>query len=389
MFDAIQISPDVYWVGVIDWNERIFDGHAIDRGTTYNAYLILDEHVTLIDTCKPTHFNEMRERIQSVIDPSKIEYIVSNHGEMDHSGSIPSIMKLAPNATIASSKPKGVQTLQAFYGDAYEYLPVASGDTLCIGKRTLTFTATPMVHWPDNMVTYSDVDRILFSNDAFGQHIATMDRFDDETDLAQVMDEAKRYYANIVMPFSKNVQKVMPTVKSLDIAQIAPSHGVIWRSNVATIVDAYSEWCLQEPKQEAVVIYDSMYGTTEKMAQCIAQTLAQEGYDTTLMNLEVNDVSRAITAIMDAKIVAVGSPTLNQGMMPTVAAFLESLKGLTPHGRSGLAFGSYGWIKNGQQEIAEMLEKAHYQMLAEPISHLWTIDEEGLAALSEQIKHLV
>ncbi|MEI3230495.1 MAG: FprA family A-type flavoprotein [Gordonibacter pamelaeae] len=231
MLHAVEVKPDVYWVGGVDWNERNFHGYTTDRGSTYNAYLIMDEQPTLIDTCKPAFADELVERVREVVDPARIEHIVANHVEQDHSGALPALCALAPNARIYASAPHGVSGLAAHYGDR-GYVPVKTGDTLAIGKRTLTFTQTVMVHWPDNMVAYSDADRILFSNDAFGQHYASSKRFDDEVGLPEVLAQAKKYYANIVMPYSRHVQRALGALGGLDIDMIAPSHGVVWRSHV-------------------------------------------------------------------------------------------------------------------------------------------------------------
>lgn len=389
MLRAIEIKPDVYWVGGIDWNERNFHGYTTDRGSTYNAYLILDEHVTLIDTCKPEFAGELIERITDIIDPARIEYVVSNHVEQDHSGAIPAIMERAPHAKIVTSSPHGRKGLTAHYGDAYEYVPVKSGDTLCIGTRTLTFVHTLMVHWPDNMVTYSAHDRILFSNDAFGQHFASSKHFDDEVGLPEVLAQAKKYYANIVMPYSRHVVRALGTLAGVDFDMIAPSHGVIWRSHVPEILAEYTQWSALEPEDYAIVVYDSMWHTTEAMAHQIVEAFIEEGVPARLFDLKANHISDIMTEVLSAKYVAVGSPTLNNGMMPTVAAFLCYLKGLSPKGgwpgRAGLAFGSYGWGQNGPAEVAEALEKCGFAQPFGTLAHQWTEDEDGLAELHEAV----
>lgn len=389
MLRALEIKPDVYWVGGIDWNERNFHGYTTDRGSTYNAYLILDEHVTLIDTCKPDFADELIERISDIIDPSKIEYVVSNHVEQDHSGAIPAIMKYAPHAKIITSNPHGLRGLQAHYGTDYDYVPVKTGDTLCIGKRTLSFTATLMVHWPDNMVTYSEYDKILFSNDAFGQHFASSKHFDDEVGLPEVLAQAKKYYANIVMPYSRHVVRALGALAGADFDMIAPSHGVIWRSHVPEILDTYARWSSLEPEDYAIVVYDSMWHTTEAMAHQIVEAFIEQGTPARLFDLKANHISDIMTEVLSAKYVAVGSPTLNNGMMPTVAAFLCYLKGLSPKdgwaGRVGIPFGSYGWGQNGPSEVAEALEKCGFDLAFGTLAHQWTEDEEGLAQLHEAV----
>ncbi len=216
MLKAVEIKPDVFWVGGIDWNERNFHGYTTERGSTYNAYLIMDEKITLIDTCKRPFVDELIERIGTIVDPAKIDYIVSNHVEMDHSGGLPALAEIAPNATIVTGAPKGVAGLTAHYGEGLNLMGVKTGDTLDIGRRTLTFVQTPMVHWPDSMVTYDEYDQILFSNDSFGQHYASSKRFDDEVGLPEVLVQAKKYYANIVMPYGKNVEAALKALSGLD-----------------------------------------------------------------------------------------------------------------------------------------------------------------------------
>ncbi|MDM8288875.1 FprA family A-type flavoprotein [Slackia piriformis] len=385
MLRATEIKPDVYWVGGIDWTERNFHGYTTDRGSTYNAYLILDEKITLIDTCKPPFADELLERIADVIDPAKIDYVISNHVEQDHSGAIPAIMAAAPNAKIVTSDPHGLKGLKAHYGEAYEYIPVKTGDTLNIGKRTLTFAATMMVHWPDNMVTYSAFDKILFSNDAFGQHYASSKRFDDEVGLPEVLDQAKKYYANIVMPYSRHVVKALGALGGLDFDMIAPSHGIIWRSHVADILDIYQKWSSLVPDEYAIVVYDSMWHTTEAMAQQILEAFIEAGIPARLFDLKVDHISDIMTEVLSARYIAVGSPTLNNGMMPTVASFLWYLKGLSPKDRIGIPFGSYGWGQNGPQEVAEVLEKCGFTQDFGILTHQWTEDEDSLSELHRAV----
>ena len=385
MLRATEIKPDVYWVGGIDWTERNFHGYTTDRGSTYNAYLILDEHVTLIDTCKPQFADELLERISDVIDPARIDYVISNHVEQDHSGAIPAIMAAAPNAKIVTSDPHGLKGLQAHYGTEYEYIPVKTGDTLCIGTRTLAFTSTVMVHWPDNMVTYDAHDKILFCNDAFGQHFASSKRFADEVGLPGVRAQAKKYYANIVMPYSRHVTRALGVLGGLDFDMIAPSHGVIWRSHVAEILETYGKWSSLQPDEYAIVVYDSMWHTTEVMAQQILEAFIEAGIPARLFDLKVDHISDIMTEVLSARYIAVGSPTLNNGMMPTVASFLWYLKGLSPKGRIGIPFGSYGWGQNGPQEVAELLEKCGFTQDFGMLTHQWTEDEDSLEELHQAV----
>ena len=389
MLNAIEISPDVWWVGGIDWNERLFHGYTTERGITYNAYLIMDEKVTLIDCAKRTFADEFIQRISQVVDPSKIDVVITNHVEMDHSGSLPVIHELAPNAQIYASAPAGVAEIKAHYG--IDVLGVKTGDTLNIGKRTLHFVQTPMVHWPDNMVTYSDADQILYSNDAFGQHFATTKRFDDENDLCETMKQAKKYYANIVQPYAAQAHKALEAVKALDLKMIAPSHGVIWRSHVADILEKYEAWTTNQVVDKAVVVFDSMWHSTELMAREITDAFIAEGISAQLIDLKATHNSDIILYMMDAKYLAVGSSTLNSNMLPTVAAFLTYMRGLSPRNqhRVGLAFGSYGWAPLGPKQVYAELEKDKFQLPVPVITQQWIPTEEKLTELQAAVRKMI
>lgn len=389
MLNAIEISPKVWWVGGIDWNERLFHGYTTEAGITYNAYLIMDEKITLIDTCKATFSNELVQRISQVVDPAKIDVVITNHVEMDHSGSLPVIHKIAPNAQIYASAGAGVNEVKAHFG--IEATPVKSGDTLNIGERTLTFVTTPMVHWPDNMVTYSDVDQILFSNDAFGQHYATTKRFDDENDLCEIMKQAKKYYANIVWPYGMQAHKALEAVKGLELKMIAPSHGCIWRSHIDKILEKYEAWTTYQTEEKAVVVFDSMWHSTEMMAREICDSFIAEGISAKLIDVKASHISDIMTDLCDARYVAVGSPTLNSNMLPTVASFLTYMRGLSPKNdqRIGLAFGSYGWAPLGPKQVYEELEKAKFNLPVPVITQQWIPNEENLAELQATVKKII
>lgn len=389
MLNAIEISPKVWWVGGIDWNERLFHGYTTERGITYNAYLIMDEKVTLIDTCKATFSDELVQRILQVVDPAKIDVVITNHVEMDHSGSLPVIHRIAPNATIYASAGAGVNEVRAHFG--IEATPVKSGDTLCIGERTLTFVTTPMVHWPDNMVTYSDVDQILFSNDAFGQHFATTKRFDDENDLCEIFKQAKKYYANIVWPYGMQAHKALEAVKGLDLKMIAPSHGCIWRSHIDEILEKYEAWTTYQTEEKAVVVFDSMWHSTESMAREICDAFIAEGVSAQLVDVKTTHISDIMLYMCDAKYVAVGSPTLNSNMLPTIASFLTYMRGLSPKNeqRIGLAFGSYGWAPLGPKQVYAELENAKFQLPVPVVAQQWIPSEENLAELQDTVRKMI
>lgn len=389
MLNAIEISPKVWWVGGIDWNERLFHGYTTERGITYNAYLIMDEKITLIDTCKATFADELVQRISQVVDPAKIDVVITNHVEMDHSGSLPVIHKIAPNAEIYASAGAGVNELRAHFG--IEATPVKTGDTLCIGERTLSFVTTPMVHWPDNMVTYSDVDKILFSNDAFGQHFATTKRFDDENDMCEVMKQAKKYYANIVWPYGMQAGRALAAVKGLELKMIAPSHGCIWRSHIDEIIAKYEEWTTYQTQEKAVVVFDSMWHSTESMAREICDAFIAEGISAQLIDVKSTHISDIMLYMCDAKYVAVGSPTLNSNMLPTVASFLTYMRGLSPKNeqRIGLAFGSYGWAPLGSKQVYAELENAKFQLPVPVVAQQWVPSEENLAELQGTVRKMI
>ncbi|HBN07007.1 MAG TPA: MBL fold metallo-hydrolase, partial [Bacteroidales bacterium] len=275
---AIEVKKDIYWVGAIDWKLRNFHGYLTQRGSTYNAYLIVDEKITLIDTVKGYLTKELIERIADIIDPKKIDYVVSNHVEMDHSGAMPEVMEMLPNATVITSV-AGEKEHRLHFKKDWKFQTVKSGDTLNIGKRNLHFVMTPMVHWPDNMVTYCPEEKILFSNDAFGQHIASSERFDDEYPVETILEEAKKYYANIVLPYSSQVVGVMQIVRSLDLDIICPSHGIVWRKNIPLILESYEKWGSNKTDKKAVIVYDSMWNSTEMIAKMVKEAFEEKKYN--------------------------------------------------------------------------------------------------------------
>ncbi len=382
--DAVLIKENVYWVGVIDWNLRDFHGYSTSLGGTYNAYLIIDEKITLIDNVYAPFAGEMIARIKSVIDPSKIDIIISNHSEPDHSGSILTMLKYAPNAKIYASGPAGVRSMVGTYHDI-EVLPVKTDEIINIGKRDLKFIQTPLVHWPDNMVTYSAYDKILFSNDMLGQHIASFERFDDEYDLDVLLDELKKYYANIVLPYGAQTQKALAAVKKLDIELIATSHGAIWRSHIKEALDLYEKMSTYQKENKAVVVYDTMWGSTEKMALEIAETFEKSGIKTLVRHVRKTPLSDIISDLTDASYIAVGSPTLNNGLMPSMAAFLCYLKGLNPRNLNYLVFGSFGWGGQGVAFAVKELEEMGFKKIIDPIRIQYSPSREQMSTMIKGI----
>ena len=384
---AIEIKPGIWWVGAIDWSMRSFHGYSTSRGSSYNAYLILDEKITLIDTVKEPFAQEMLDRIAAVIDPAKIDYIISNHVEPDHSGSLPILLQRCPNAKVFTSLPNGQKGLTARYGDL-PYEGVKTGTALSLGKRTLQFVATPMLHWPDSMVTYCPEEKILFSNDAFGHHLAANQRFDDENDLALLMQEAKKYYANILMLYGKQAQTALKALAALPIDIIAVGHGVLWRSHIPEILAAYQQWSTDTLEDRAVVVFDSMWHSTESMALTIADAFSEKGLPVGYYDLRANHISDIVTDILTSKYLAVGSPTLNNQMMPSVAAFLCYLKGLAPKGRQAFAFGSYGWGGQSIAQVEDELKAAGCEICLEKLRIANVPTAAQLADIREKIKAL-
>ena len=381
-FNAAKIADGVYWVGCIDWNIRNFHGYLTPRGTTYNAYLVVDEKIALIDTAKNPFSEELLARVSSVIDPASLDFIVANHVEMDHSGSLTAVKKAAPNAALVADK-RAAQDINRHFKQAWEFKTVKTGDVLNLGKRNLTFVEVPMVHWPDSMVTFCPEEKLLFSNDAFGQHIASTERFDDQFPPDEVTLEAKKYYANIVMPFAVPVCKALEAVSKLDVRTIAPSHGVIWRTRVSEIVSRYRDWSANKTTVKAVLVYDTMWNSTEMMAKALAEGISKDGAKCLLFNLRTSDISAIMQEILDASHIIVGSPTLNNGMLPTVNGFLTYLKGLKPKGRKGFAFGSFGWSGGGAKAVESELAACGVELINPAIEFKYVPDNEELAKCFE------
>lgn len=363
---AIQISDNIFWTGAVDWSMRNFHGYDTARGTSYNAYLILDDKITLIDTAKITFADELLARISSVVEPAQIDVIVSSHVEPDHSGALREVATLAPDAEIITTNPNGLKGLTARYGKL-NYRPVKAGDAISIGKRTLKFVPTPMLHWPDSMVTYCPEEKILFSNDAFGEHLATSMRFDDENDLNVILHEAKKYYANILMPFGKQAQTALNALGGLEMRMIATGHGVIWRKHIAKILSLYKRWSAGEVEERAVVVFDSMWHSTEILAQTITEAFAKRGIPAAYYDVKATPLSDIVTDVFTSKYLAVGSPTINNQMMPTIAAFLCYLKGLRPVNHKAFAFGSYGWGGQSIGYVEDELKAAGCEILLDKI----------------------
>jgi flavorubredoxin len=358
----VEVIDGVYWVGAIDWNIRDFHGYSTKRGTTYNAYLIHDEKTALVDTVKYDFSNELIGRISEIAPLGKIDYVIINHVEMDHSSSLLKIAKKAENATILATQ-RGKEGLFKHYGEALAVKTVKTGDELKLGKRTLRFIEAPMLHWPDSMFTYIVEDGILLPNDAFGQHLASSQRFDDEVNEEILMDEATKYYANILMPFGSLIIRKIQELKQMGLSLnvIAPSHGVIWRSNPSRIVEAYLKWSRGIHKDKVVIVYDTMWGSTDKIARKIAQGIMKNEIAVKFYKLRASDLTEIVAEILDAKAVIVGSPTLNNTMLPSVSAFLTYITGLKPKGKLWAFFGSYGWAGGAIKKMTKIVKEAGFE----------------------------
>ena len=380
----IEIAKGIYDVGVTDWNIRDFHGYSTLQGTSYNAFLIVDEKIVLIDAVKKEFFNEFMENISQIVDPKRIDYVISNHTEMDHSGSLPLVMhRIGEEKPVYCSK-MGYKNLTLHFQKKLNYHAVETGGELSLGKRTLTFLETRMLHWPDSMFTYLKEDKILFSSDAFGQHYAGYEKFDDQVGDS-IMPHAKKYFANILLLYTKQILKLVKQVTELGLEfnMICPDHGIIWRKDPGKIINAYVEWSKQEPEKKAVVVYDTMWHSTEVMAEKIADGIAEEGVEVRPMCLRSCHRSDVMTEVMDARAVIVGSPTINNQMFPTVSDFLTYMKGLKPQNKIAAAFGSYGWSGESVKLIKKELEEMKFDIIDPGIRIQYVPDKDGKDACFE------
>lgn len=366
----VQVKEGIHWVGAVDWSIRNFHGYITHRGSSYNSYLVIDEKVALIDFVKAPFAEEQVARISEVIDPKKVDYIVANHAEPDHSGSIRRIIEACPNAEVIATE-RCINTLLKYYGGDLKITPIEKKPTLKLGKKSLTFVPVPMAHWPDSMVSYMPEEKLLFSNDAFGQHIASSGRFDDEVDEAELMQEALTYYANILMPLWRSISKALKSLEGVQLEMIAPSHGVIWRSDPDRIIRYYQRWVAGETKKKAVVVYDTMWGSTQVLARAIADGIASNGVNVKVHCLGASPNSDVIADILEAKAVVVGSPTINNHIFPTVASFLAYMRGLKPMNKIGAAFGSYGWAGGAKKVVEAEMQAAGIQMVDSEIDFVF------------------
>lgn len=368
------VKNNVSWVGKVDWELLKFHGddYSTHKGSTYNSYLIEEEKTVLIDTVWMPFSSEFVENLQKEIDLNKIDYIIINHGEVDHSGALPALMKLIPDKPIYCTA-NAVKSLKGQYHQDWDFHVVKTGDKLDIGDgKELIFVEMSMLHWPDSMATYLTKDNVLFSNDAFGQHYATEKLFNDLVDQCELFNECIKYYANIITPFSAILRKKLAEVLSLNlqIDIIATSHGVIWRDNPVQIVEKYLKWAEDYQENQISVIYDTMWNGTRELAERIAEGIGLADKDVTvkLFNLAKNDDNDVITEVFKSKTVVVGSPTVGNSILHSVAGFMHLMKGLKFKNKKAAAFGCYGWSGEGTKVISESMKNAGFEL----------IDEEGL-----------
>jgi len=379
MFKPVEIAPGIYSVGCRDWDIRDFHGYSTYEGTSYNAFLILDEKNVLIDTVKKEFSQELLDNISKIIDPADIDVVISNHTEMDHSGALTAVMKrIGKDKPILCSK-MGLKNLNSHYPGKLNLRAVENGEELDLGERTLAFMETKMLHWPDSMFTYVKEDKILFSSDAFGQHYAGDCAFDDEIG-DKVMDHAAKYYANILLNYSSRVQTLLKSVQEsgLEINMICPDHGVIFRDNPGAIIAKYDQWSKQECEKKAVVIFDTMWKSTATMAREVAKGIESRDVHVRLMNTRKCHRSDIMTEVLDAKALVVGSPTLNNGIFPVVADVMTYIKGLKPQNRMAAAFGSYGWSGESVKILNREFEAMKMDVVHEGLKVQYVPDEADL-----------
>ncbi len=382
------VKNNVSWVGKIDWELRKFHGdeYSTHKGSTYNSYLIQEEKNVLIDTVWMPYAGEFIENLSKEIELDKIDYIVANHGEVDHSGALPELMKLIPDTPIYCTQ-NAIKSLKGQYHQDWNFVPVKTGDKLPIGNdKELVFVEMRMLHWPDSMATYLTGDNILFSNDAFGQHYASEYLFNDLVDQCELEKEAMKYYANILTPFSQILKNKLKEVMALNlpIDIIATSHGVIWRDNPGQIIENYSKWCDNYQENQITILYDTMWNGTKKMAEAIVEGIKQEDkqVELKLFNISKSDKNDMITEIFKSKTVVMGSSTINNGILSSVAAILEEMKGLKFKNKKAAAFGCYGWSGESVKIITEDLKKCGFEIVDDGLKNLWNPDEE-------QTKHCI
>lgn len=381
---AIKMTDKVTWVGKIDWELRRFHGdeYSTHRGSSYNSYLIKDEKTVLIDTVWEPFAEEFVENLKKEIDLNKIDYIIAQHAEIDHSGALPLLMKEIPNVPIYCSA-NGAKILKAHFHEDWNFVEVKTGDELEIGENNkLIFVEARMLHWPDSMFSYMTGENILFSNDAFGQHYASELLYNDLVDQAELYQEAIKYYANILTPFSPLVTNKIKEVLgfNLPVDMIATSHGIIWRDNPAQIIEKYLEWADAYQENQITIVYDTMWNATRRMAEAIAEGIRSVDKDVNikLFNAAKSDKNDVITELFKSKGILFGSSTVNKSIMHATGGILDMIKGIGFKNKKGAAFGSYGWSGESVVILEERLKDAKIEIVQEGIKELWNPDGESI-----------
>ncbi len=383
----IEIKKNIYWVGIKDWELRKFHGDEFttELGSTYNSYLIKDQKTVLVDTAWDPFKEEYVAHLEKTVGLQNIDYIVINHSEVDHSGSLPLLMSKIPATTPIYCTQNGAKMLKKHYHQDWNFQVVKTGDTLATGEYELLFIEAPMLHWPDSMFTYVKGAATLLSNDGFGQHYATSAMFNDEVEPCELYEQALIYYANILTPFSRMARQKIDQFRSLNLPleMIAPSHGVIWRENPLQIVDKYYEWADDYQEDFVAIVYDTMWKGTKKMADAIASGLRKQGTDYKLLNSAKTDHTLIMAEIFKAKALLLGSPTVNNGILASVAAAMDRVKGLKFKNKTGAAFGTYGWSGESVKILTRLLEEAGIQVVHEGLRFQYNPTEEELRQCRE------
>ncbi len=376
---AVQVVEGIDWVGAIDWGLRDFHGYETARGSTYNSYLVRGEDKTaLVDAVKAPFVPELLSRVSSIMDPVDVDVIVVNHVEPDHGGGLPAVMEAMPNARVVASA-SGVRGV-AEYHDGLEIEAVGADDSIDLGGLTLRFLPMPMVHWPDSMFTYVDGTRTLLPNDAFGQHVASAERFADEVGVDFALEQLREYYANILMPLGKQVTKALEKLGKTgwEIEVVAPSHGLIWRGDaLPAALEAYGRWTAGETDERVTVVFSTMWGSTKTLAEAIGDGIAQAGLEVTVNDLAATPIARITDDLLQSRGLLLGSPTLHHGMLFRMAGYLQYLEGLKPTGRIAGVFGSYGWSSGACDQMTERLQTIGFEIPMEPFTQKYkpTVEE--------------
>jgi flavorubredoxin len=380
---SLKVKNNIYWVGKIDWELRKFHGdeYSTHRGSTYNSYLIKEDKVALVDTVWQPFSKEFVNNLAQTIDLNKIDYIIANHAEIDHSGALPELMRHIPDIPIYCTK-NGIKSLKGHYHQDWNFNVVKTGDRLSLGQKELIFVEAPMLHWPDSMFCYLAGDNVLFSNDAFGQHYASEHMFNDLVDQSELFNECIKYYANILTPFSPLVTKKINEVLSfnLPLDVICTSHGIIWRDKPEQIVENYLKWADNYQENQITIIYDTMWNGTRVMAEKIASGISKvdKKVNVKIFNIAKTDKNDIITEIFKSKAILVGSPTINRGILVSVAGLLEEIKGLQFKNKKAAPFGCYGWSGESTKIISESLQAAGFETVDDGIKAMWNPDAENV-----------